>query len=661
MRKCQKNKSVTLPLLVAIAISIFSFAGSIALGKKEEQTISGSDSDKIMDLEKKLQTASGRDRVIVLNHLAGAYWRRSPEKVFEYAQEALKLAQEVDFPGGEGIACYCLGHYYQIRGEYDVAFEFHHRALELLEKASDKEGMFDALTALGRIQNEMGGVENVRPSQNQMGNYERALNYFQRAEELVEQVGTKRNKVILWLNMGFSYGSLKNYDLALEYFEKSLDYIEELEDKDLLAYCYGLTGWVYSMKEDHEKALEFHLETLKLHREVKNRVAEIRDLNTVGGTYLFIGDYEKAYPYLEEGLSLAKEMENKHDMMAFYVNLSEVFRQKKDYEKALEYHGLYADVKDEIINEGKNKEIADLQVKYETAQKEKEIEIKELALSKQRNIRNLVAAIAGLVLVLAGVTYNRYRFKAKTNKKLEAVNALLDKENEAKSQLFSIVAHDLRSFLGGFVFSSEYLKNHVATLERKKIKETVDDMFKYSIHLSDLLESLLEWAFSQLKKIKSYPQRFDLNTLVQKIVDLYSVNARQKEIRLYSEIEEETFIYGDKDMIKTAIGNLVSNGVKFTNAGGEVKIVSKPVRDKIQIQVADTGIGISKEKMDKLFVMDVSKKARGTADERGSGVGLVLAKEFIEKNQGRIWVESEENKGSHFYVELPQAKEKTNG
>ncbi len=137
---------------------------------------------------------------------------------------------------------------------------------------------------------------------------------------------------------------------------------------------------------------------------------------------------------------------------------------------------------------------------------------------------------------------------------------------------------------------------------------------------------------------------------------LHAITARKKNIRLHSQIEPDTVIYADEDMMKTVMGNLVNNAIKFTHEGGEVKVSSKKAGDRVQVQVADNGVGISEDKIDKIFKMDVHKITRGTTEEKGVGLGLVLSKEFTEKNGGKIWVQSEENKGSCFHLEIPADK-----
>ncbi len=598
----------------------------------------------IEELEKKLQTVSGKDKVDVLIKLAGAHWYISAEKIIEYATQAMDLSKKLGYRGGEAVCLGQLAHAYNIKGDFDTAFEYAHKSLEIHEKDVDD------------LANKTSILSTLSAIQFKQENYETGIEYAQRALRLAEKVGNKSHISVLLRNIGMAYFSLKKYDLALEFFEKASNAAKGLEDQRVLAMIYEGMAFVYHDKGELEKTLDSLLKGLEIVRKMNDNIVTVSFLNNAGEIYNDLHNYEKAQQYLEEGLALARELDAKYSMFALYENLSKLFEAQKDYKKALDHYKLYHETQNEVFNEKKNQEIADLQVKYETAKKEKEIEIKELALTRQKTIRNFLAGIAGLVLVLALVTYNRYRFKAKTNKELTSLNELIRKENQAKDKLFSIIAHDLSSPLNGLLFCSEYLKNNFIILEKEKVKEVLDELAEYTINISDLLKNLLRWAVSQLREISCNPRKTDLNLLIGEVMRLHAITARKKKIRLHSQIEPDTVIYADEDMMKTVIGNLLNNAIKFTHEGGEVKVSSKKAGDRVQVQVADNGVGISEDKIDKIFKMDVHKITRGTAEEKGAGLGLVLSKEFTEKNGGKIWVQSEENKGSCFHLEIPADK-----
>jgi len=168
-----------------------------------------------------------------------------------------------------------------------------------------------------------------------------------------------------------------------------------------------------------------------------------------------------------------------------------------------------------------------------------------------------------------------------------------------------------------------------------------------------LLENLLEWAQVQRGQMLYNPKRVLINELLKEALELVGHSATQKGITIESNIPENLIVHVDENMFKVLIRNLVGNAVKFTHSGGKVDVTVKKLADRIQISVKDTDIGISAENIEKLFRISSVYVARGTAKEKGTGLGLILCKEFVEKHSGSIWVESDEGKGSNFVIELP--------
>ncbi|MDF1575183.1 MAG: two-component regulator propeller domain-containing protein [Bacteroidales bacterium] len=174
-------------------------------------------------------------------------------------------------------------------------------------------------------------------------------------------------------------------------------------------------------------------------------------------------------------------------------------------------------------------------------------------------------------------------------------------------------------------------------------------------HLLDLLENLLTWSRSQRGRIKYDPVKFNLSSLVQENINLHRLLAEKKGIMLHASEQDEVYAYGDRDMINSVIRNLVTNAVKFTNRDKKVEIQLKPRKEEIEVSIVDEGIGISPEQMEKLFRIDEKFKSTGTAGEKGTGLGLIICREFVEKNGGEIKVESSPGKGSVFSFTVPMA------
>ncbi len=231
-----------------------------------------------------------------------------------------------------------------------------------------------------------------------------------------------------------------------------------------------------------------------------------------------------------------------------------------------------------------------------------------------------------------------------TVKKLKQANATKDK-------FFSIISHDLKNLFNALIGLSGLVADK--RIETEKRDSFVKVLQQTSEKGHNLLVNLLTWSRSQTGKIEFKQAEFNLKDIAADHAEFSRTLASAKKINIFSDIEETTTVFADKNMLDTVFRNLLSNAIKFTPANGSIKISSKQEGDFVEISISDTGIGMQPEDIEKLFRIDVDHKTIGTSDEKGTGLGLILCKEFVEKNGGAIWVESEEGKGSQFYIILP--------
>jgi len=241
------------------------------------------------------------------------------------------------------------------------------------------------------------------------------------------------------------------------------------------------------------------------------------------------------------------------------------------------------------------------------------------------------------------------------NKNLAITNEELHKANISKDKFFSIIAHDLKSPFNSILGFSELLSDEFDNFDMEEKKSFAHNINEASLAAVKLLENLLEWARMQTGKIEFNPKNIDLSNIVVETLSLLHSFAHSKNIKLTSSIGFNTMVFADENMIKTVMRNLVSNAIKFTPVGGEVKIMSVNKENTIEISVKDNGVGISQEDVELLFQIDKSFKRVGTNNETGTGLGLILCKEFVERNGGSIHIESTPGIGSIFTFTLPTA------
>jgi len=237
---------------------------------------------------------------------------------------------------------------------------------------------------------------------------------------------------------------------------------------------------------------------------------------------------------------------------------------------------------------------------------------------------------------------------------LKINNTELQKLNAQKDKFFSIIAHDLRSPFNSIMGFSQLLVDQINEKDYEGIEQYARIIRQSSEHAMNLLTNLLEWSFSQTGRIEFKPEYFELINFLEKTIPVFDDVARQKSITITRSLPHNIPVYADKHMISTVLRNLISNAIKFTRQGGEVIVSAQRAKSEVIVSVKDNGVGIPKDQVDKLFRIDEGESTPGTNNEQGTGLGLILCKEFVEKHGGKIWVESTENAGSAFTFTLPQ-------
>jgi len=277
----------------------------------------------------------------------------------------------------------------------------------------------------------------------------------------------------------------------------------------------------------------------------------------------------------------------------------------------------------------------------------------------------LPTGIGVIVGIFAGIYFNiqarsrevlEQQVKLRTQE-LRIANEKLKHEVEIKNRFFSIIAHDLKSPFTSLLGMTYLMSQKADNFSKDKLVELAAGVNEAGEQVFGLLQNLLEWARFQIGGGTFEPQIISLPDLARESIDVLTPVATDKDITLTNEIKNAT-AYADRDMIQTVIRNLVANSLKFTPRGGSVEVSSDEQRDLVQVTVTDSGVGIPEEQISKIFAIDQKTSTRGTDGEVGTGLGLPLCKEMLEKNGGNIWVESQLGEGSRFHFVLPTSNEK---
>ncbi len=241
----------------------------------------------------------------------------------------------------------------------------------------------------------------------------------------------------------------------------------------------------------------------------------------------------------------------------------------------------------------------------------------------------------------------------KNEEKIKKINDKLTESNKTKDKFFSIISHDLRSPLSGLMGILEILGTSYDDLKEEEKIEIITEAMNSSKSTYALIENLLEWSSINSGKLLFEPKNIELLELINNIGTLYNQNFKNKGITFKVNVKAQTIVFADIKILETILRNLISNAIKFTPQNGTVLVNSKEDQDFTVIQVNDNGIGMDRDEMNNLFRIDKSHSTRGTDDEEGTGLGLILCKELVEKQGGKIWVVSKIGEGSTFYFTLP--------
>jgi two-component system sensor histidine kinase/response regulator len=232
-------------------------------------------------------------------------------------------------------------------------------------------------------------------------------------------------------------------------------------------------------------------------------------------------------------------------------------------------------------------------------------------------------------------------------------NEELLKLNGAKDKFFSIIAHDLKNPFSAIIAFSDLLLEGLEKKDFEGIDRYANIINQSSKKALDLLLNLMEWSQIQTGRMKYKPEYFELNNMVEEAIILLAANAEQKNIHIRNTISKETMVHADKTMISTVLRNLISNAIKYTRQNGSITLAAEQAHEEVIVSVKDNGVGISQEESDRLFKIDGVYSKAGTEKEKGTGLGLILSKEFLEKNGGKIWIDSAVDVGTTFYFSLP--------
>ncbi|HLT34441.1 MAG TPA: tetratricopeptide repeat-containing sensor histidine kinase, partial [Aquaticitalea sp.] len=480
-------------------------------------------------------------------------------------------------------------------------------------------------------------------------------------------------------NIAMLYSVRHEYRKAIEHYETVLSLLNPNKDKVLRGEILPSLGDQYLKFKEFDKAESYLIEGLSYNRSNENKEGIFQSLNSIGNLNLQRRKTKLAATQILEAHALAKTSSDKREILKNYKLLVALDSMQNKFQSAFKWQREYFILKEELENQEQpiiptntdsfNKDI------YETGKGSDTISIpqaensaNENQLKKLKTISYLLIAAFVTVLTVLLLIYLKRKNTLKYTEELEAKNEQIQLQNEAilkqtqhleeinkaKDRLFSIVSHDLKDSISSIKGFLDLLKED--SISREEFTELIPELSDNANNASLLLYNLLNWSKSQMQNLEPNPEQFNIQDVFHDKMRLVEPKMEQKRIVLIDESQPD-FVYADKSMMEIVIQNLITNAVKFSKVGDIITISNKDQDGKSLLCIEDTGVGMSKENLNKLFKGNGFTTV-GTKNEKGTGLGLTICKELVELNKGTIWAESTPNAGSKFYVELPKNKTK---
>ncbi len=662
-------------IVFLIIITILSF-------KAQGQSYPDSEEGLILALEQTNVDSTKRNLIIKLATLYSSF---DKNKSVNYYQQALKYDMDNQ---RRALLLNTIGFNYWSLGNFNKALNFYNQSLLLYNNLQDS-------TRIGVV------INNIASASWSQGKWNDALEYYQKALVFRTAANERQGVSNTLNNIGLIYQDFGVYDEALNYHNEALEIALEINSSAAISYSYSNIGLCYMLKEEFESALKYQKLGFQIYSGNKNNGRNNSYyLSNIGTVFSKLNVIDSALFYFNESLEQATLISNKHRIAIAEHNLgknqlrlgklniaanhiqnsyqsalknnykdllrdnqfalAEIEEARGNAKQALEYYKNATAIRDSLFNKLEISKFTQITIEEIQDKEENEkallmenIEIQKIKIREERMIHwILISGSLFLLLTLIYITRSRKSIK-KLNSQLLKSEKELKQANEDKIKFFSIISHDLRSPFNSIIGLSNLLSLEIKAKHIENIDKYSSTIHNASQKAMNLLSNLMEWALSQTGRMQFIPKKIDINELINENALLFSDMANQKSISITNKINGKLFVNADKSMINTILRNLISNAIKFTKNNGSIQILSELKGNKVEVAVRDNGIGLPKSSIEKLFKIDTQLSTPGTQEEEGTGLGLMLCKEFIEKHGEKIWVESEPNNGSTFYFTLP--------
>lgn len=599
-------------------------------------------------------------KVDSLNQKSYDLWWSNPTKGLKYAQEAIKISKYIHYKKGLATAYNYAGSQYYRLGDYKRAAENQIRGLKIHTEIGNLDGVSESYDYLATVYRDL-------------KEYDKAIKTFKKAISIDITRNDQLELAISYSNLSTVYFNTKDYNQGIIYAKKAIKLFKKEDYKEGLTRSLNHLGMMYSEIKDYNKAINIFKESLSIKRSNKRLFNTLTSYSSLGKVYFNKGQLNLAESSLMKALKLY-DGSHTPTIQRIYNQLYKLYLNKKDYKKALKYHELKSKVQDSLSQEFNKQQIIYAKTKYDTEIKERENltlktqnNIKEREITEQEKLTNYLVIGIFSILMLLSLFISKYHFKKRSHKTLVKKNthiikqeqklrksiSELNKINYSKDKLISLISHDLKNPFNLIIGFSELLGENFKTLSDKEKLEYILKITNASNSAYQLLEDILTWSKTQQKGLTVETKPNNLRVLTKTSLLSLILIAEKKKIKLINNIDKKLWVLADSFTLSTVINNLVSNAIKFTPQEGEILLFADSSISHVNIYIKDNGVGMSEEKLKKLFLINGNTSTVGTNNEKGTGLGLLICDEFTKLNKGIIKAESKIGIGTCFTISLP--------
>jgi signal transduction histidine kinase len=684
-------------ILIATCIVMLATASTClpvgtAFAQSHAPSRSGADRmEAINSLEAKLKDASDDSvRTRTLIDLSYEYQYVNHAKSRSNAEEALQIALDNDYKHAAFEAYGQLAMLASLSGDYSTALKLDNANLALVLEDKDSASISAVLNFIGNDYHDL-------------GRYDEAYYYFTQSHKIATAIGDSLRMVKSMHNVGTVFKELGQYDIALQHFDLARKIGEGIKDQDGLAYMLDEKGDLYLRQGEYDKAKELLFEAMRVIKERNLPMIEHRTLTKLAQVATALKDYDMALMYYDSANTIHKKHDNgfgvaeadlgkskvyleqgkfkeaealllKASEAARQLNarkletdsyrlLSELAEKKGDFKSALHYYKIHKTTEDSIFSHEMMQKLYQSQLRFATETKDSEIallmksrEEQAILIKRKEFLFNILAVVVALCAVLLFSIYRSGQRRIRINKLLMEHQAEIKKRsveleqlNQVKDKFFSIISHDLRSPMNALAGILDLADKK--QLQPEEFSQVTKELRVQFNHTKTLINNLLDWTLLQMDKLRIHEDKVDLHSMVDENFKLFAAT-QTKSLQMKNLVTPGTAAIADMNMVNLVFRNLILNAIKFTEVGGVVSVAARTIDGFVQVGISDTGVGIAPEVQRILFEKTTGYSTRGTANEKGTGLGLILCKEFVERMGGKIWLESEPGKGSTFYFTL---------